>query len=255
MKKRKSRWIAWLILLALMLSLTVTVTAEATKSCVITAESVAAKAGEQVTVAVSISENPGFTNFGIALDYDREKLEQFSLTPAELWGEMALGSTAWNPAQDEQAKNHAAFEQTKTYGYVVCASETQITGNGTLFSAVFQVKDSVNGTAAVTPIVGYIRDNTALFSFFAPVNAEVTAGIVTIEEGTVLYGDVNGDGRINSTDAAITYAVHNGKRAFTAEQAVAGDVNGDGKINSTDAALIYAVHNGKRKDFPVESMS
>ena len=121
--------------------------------------------------------------------------------------------------------------------------------------AVFQVKDSVNGTAAVTPIVGYIRDNTALFSFFAPVNAEVTAGIVTIEEGTVLYGDVNGDGRINSTDAAITYAVHNGKRAFTAEQAVAGDVNGDGKINSTDAALIYAVHNGKRKDFPVESMS
>ena len=70
---------------------------------------------------------------------NREKLELVSLTPAELCGEMAFGSTAWNPAQDEQAKNHAAFEQTKTYGYVVCASETQITGNGTLFSAVFQV--------------------------------------------------------------------------------------------------------------------
>ena len=255
MKKRKSRWIAWMIVLALMLSLTVTVTAEATESCVITAESVAAKAGEQVTVAVSISENPGFTNFGIALDYDREKLELVSLTSAELCGEMALGSTAWNPAQDEQAKNNVAFEQTKTYGYVVCASETQITGNGTLFSAVFQVKDSVNGTATVTPIVSYIRDNTALFSFFAPVNAEVNAGVVTVEGKTILYGDVNGDEEVSSIDAAMTYAVHNGKLTFTNEQMLAADVSGDSEVSSIDAALIYAFHNGKLKQFPVESMS
>ena len=253
MKKRKSRWIAWLIVLVLMVSLTVTVAAEATESCVITAESVAAKAGEQVTVAVSISENPGFTNFGIALDYDREKLELVSLTPAAMCGEMAFGSTAWNPAQDEQAKNHAGFDQTKTYGYVVCASETQITDHGTLFSAVFQVKEAAQGTAAVTPIVSYIRDNTALFSFFAPVNAEVNAGAVAVEEKTILYGDVNGNGRIEAIDAAVTYMHVNKKIKLDAQQQVAADINGNGKIEAIDAAGIYMYVNKKLTSFPVES--
>ena len=78
---------------------------------------------------------------------------------------------------------------------------------------------------------------------------------VTFEEDTSSYlpGDVNGDGKVNSTDAALTYAVHNGKRSFTQAQQQAADVNGDGKVNSTDAALIYAVHNGKRQTFPIEA--
>ena len=255
MNKRKNRRLAWLIVLLLVLSLTITVTAEATESCVITVESTEAKAGEQVAVEVRISENPGFTNFGIVLDYDREKLELVSLTPAALCGELAFGTVEWSPAQDEQAKNSTAFDQTKVYGYVVCASETQITGNGTLVTAVFQVKDSVNGTASVTPIVSYIRDNTALFSFFAPVNAEVNDGAVTIEEYTIVYGDVSGDGEVSSVDAAMTYAVHNGKLNFSKEQELAADVSGDGEVSSVDAALIYAFHNGKLKQFPVETMS
>ena len=77
--------------------------------------------------------------------------------------------------------------------------------------------------------------------------------ILTVEEPQIVYGDVNGDGKVNSTDAALTYAVHNGKRSFTQAQQQAADVNGDGKINSTDAALIYAVHNGKRQTFPIEA--
>ena len=77
--------------------------------------------------------------------------------------------------------------------------------------------------------------------------------ILTVEEPQIMYGDVNGDGKVNSTDAALTYAVHNGKRSFTQAQQQAADVNGDGKINSTDAALIYAVHNGKRQTFPIEA--
>lgn len=67
-----------------------------------------------------------------------------------------------------------------------------------------------------------------------------------------LYGDVNGDSRINAADAAITYAIANGKRTATADQTVAADVSGDGKINAADAALIYAYANGKRTSFPVE---
>ena len=71
-------------------------------------------------------------------------------------------------------------------------------------------------------------------------------------EEPVIYGDVSGDKKINAADAAITYAIANGKRTATAEQRVTADVSGEGKINAADAALIYAYANGKRTSFPVE---
>ena len=72
-------------------------------------------------------------------------------------------------------------------------------------------------------------------------------------EEPVLYGDVNGDSRINAADAAITYAIANGKRTATADQKKIADVSGDGRVNAADAALIYAYANGKRSGFPVDS--
>ena len=99
-------------------------------------------------------------------------------------------------------------------------------------------------TSAMTPGLYYITANT-----WDPAVAvlEVFPG-----EAAVMYGDVNGDGRINAADAAITYAIANGKRTATADQSVAADVSGDGRINAADAALIYAYANGKRSGFPVE---
>lgn len=72
-------------------------------------------------------------------------------------------------------------------------------------------------------------------------------------EDPVLHGDVNGDTRINAADAAITYAIANGKRTATVDQKRIADVSGDGKVNAADAALIYAYANGKRTGFPVDS--
>ena len=46
------------------------------------------------------------------------------------------------------------------------------------------------------------------------------------------------------------YAYVNGKIKFKEGQLKAADVNGDGKINSGDAALIYARVNGKIETFP-----
>ena len=73
---------------------------------------------------------------------------------------------------------------------------------------------------------------------------------IRVGEGTVTWGDVNGDGKVNSTDAVLIlrYAAQLGVDIDTA----AADVNGDGKINSTDAVLIlrYAVQLITK--FPVE---
>ena len=72
-------------------------------------------------------------------------------------------------------------------------------------------------------------------------------------KSSIAYGDVNGDGKINTADAALTYASINGKVTLKEGQRKAADVNGDGKINTADAAMIYARVNGKIAKFPAES--
>ena len=73
---------------------------------------------------------------------------------------------------------------------------------------------------------------------------------VTIRKASpILYGDVNGDGNINSIDAAMVYAYHNGKVTLTEDQLARADVTKDGNVNSVDAAKIYAYHNGKISEF------
>ncbi len=69
----------------------------------------------------------------------------------------------------------------------------------------------------------------------------------------VIYGDLNGDGVVDSTDAALLYRAVNGKKELTGEQFTAADVNGDGTVDSTDAALLYRYVNGKIERFPVEN--
>ncbi|NLU27284.1 MAG: cellulase family glycosylhydrolase [Hungateiclostridium thermocellum] len=56
----------------------------------------------------------------------------------------------------------------------------------------------------------------------------------------ILYGDVNGDGRVNSTDCVILqrYILRSIAEFPSPDGAVAADVNADKKINSTDLALM-----------------
>ena len=70
------------------------------------------------------------------------------------------------------------------------------------------------------------------------------------EEPETVYGDMSGDGIVNSNDAAILYAILNSKATATEEQMAAADVNQDGVVNPNDAALLYAFINGKFTEFP-----
>jgi len=51
-------------------------------------------------------------------------------------------------------------------------------------------------------------------------------------------GDVNGDGKVNSLDAAAVLRYDAGLQQFTDEEKAAADINGDGTVNSLDAAQI-----------------
>lgn len=62
---------------------------------------------------------------------------------------------------------------------------------------------------------------------------------LTVTERTYTTGDVNKDGRINATDAAMVYRFVRQTASFQTDQMLAADMNGDGRVNATDAAMIY----------------
>lgn len=64
---------------------------------------------------------------------------------------------------------------------------------------------------------------------------------------TFLLGDVNEDGKIDSTDASAVLAEYaasqtGGESTFDADQKAADDVNGDGAIDSSDASAILSYY-------------
>ena len=121
---------------------------------------------------------------------------------------------------------------------------------------------NTDGTQTVVmPVAGYVRNadgSGKAITLSAPADKNsAPVALFTFEyaktEPDVTYGDVNGDGIINSTDAAIVYRSVNGRYTLTDSQKLSADVNGDGAVNSTDAALIYRYTNGKMSKFPAES--
>lgn len=67
-----------------------------------------------------------------------------------------------------------------------------------------------------------------------------------VRTGDVLLGDVNGDGKVNGTDALWVSQYFVGARQLTDAQKTAADVNHDGKINGTDALWIAQYFVGSR---------
>ena len=219
------------------------------KSCSITTSGASAAEGDTLSISVSISDNPGYTNCGIVLDYDREKLELAGIEAPDGETVISAVNTSWTPTEG------MGLDMQKKYGYVSIASADQISENGVLFTASFRVLAGAEGEAQITPLVRYIRDNTALFSVFENISAAVSPNVISIESQTaapVLPGDLSGDGRVMPADAALVYAAFKGQRELTAAQILAADVNGDNRVTMSDAAMIYAYFKGLMDKFPVQ---
>lgn len=225
---------SYLLIAVLVLSLALTAEAAEAVSCTVSADSVSAAAGGTVTVPVRIAENPGFTNFAIALDYDREQLELISIHVSDgenayLCGCLASVNTEW------------ADEDGKTYGYIVCANPEKVTDDGVLFTAVFQVSETFSGTTEVTPITQYMRNENSDFILFEDLLVSDISGAVT----GILRGDLNGDGDITARDASLIYNILKSEEEITDDLLAVADVNNDGEISARDAQKVYNYANGK----------
>ena len=73
-----------------------------------------------------------------------------------------------------------------------------------------------------------------------------------VEIGDVMYGDVNGDGKVINKDITMLGQFLAGKRDLDRRQKKAADVNGDGKIDETDLNLMREYIIGNINKFPVE---
>ena len=87
---------------------------------------------------------------------------------------------------------------------------------------------------------------------FANSNDQELSFSYDIEEGAILYGDVDGNGEIQSYDASLTLQAAVGLITLTTDQFIAADVDGNGELQTYDAALILQYATGLITVFPVE---
>ena len=217
-----------ILAIALIFALAVTAMAAEIADCTVSADSVSATAGGTVTVPIRISGN-----FGIALDYDREQLELLSIRTAEgetpyLCGTTVAVNTQWTGTDE------------KTFGYVTAALEEAATADGILFTATFRVSGDFSGTAAVQPVVQYMRSNKRLLSVFDAIPVTTVSGTVS----TVLVGDYDQNGTVNALDVMGLYRAVISGTDFSEEDLDRLDVNRDGMINALDIMAIYGIVSG-----------
>lgn len=67
------------------------------------------------------------------------------------------------------------------------------------------------------------------------------------------YGDVTGDGKVNSTDALCVLMTNVGLKNLNKDEKIAADVDANGKVNSSDALTILNFCIGKIKEFPADT--
>ena len=162
-----------------------------------------ARAGSNVTVDISLKDNQGVSAITLAIDYDTDKLELVSHEDGGLTGWFVVNKAVWT------------------------SSGADSSYNGVILSLTFKVKEGVeDGTIPVTVSYssGDIGNNNEESLF-----PSVVAGGVTVF--SVLPGDINGDGNVNSLDLIRL-------KKYIADDATelvgSGDVNGDGNVNSLD---------------------
>ena len=180
-----------------------------------------ARPGEEVTVAVSIENNPGIALLRMEVSFDRTKLEIVKKNPDEFpnFDLLDSGLTGWE-GNDNGSKTQFWWDSNK---------DTNFTGE--IVKLKFRVLDGAEkGDTAIT--ISPVEDgilNSALVDYI-PV---IQSGKVTIYKN--IPGDINGDGKVSSKDLLLL-------KQYLAWLPVTlvgnADVNADGKVSSKDLLLL-----------------
>lgn len=75
----------------------------------------------------------------------------------------------------------------------------------------------------------------------------------SIDLASILYGDVDNDGAVNTYDASLVNQYYLDVITLDADALVRADVDGDGAVNTYDGSLISQYYLGAISAFPIES--
>ena len=149
---------------------------------------------------------------------------------AEYAGVMVSGSvTSFNDA------NGDITLQLIPEGYSEAAYETVVRGN--------TVEYKFSHVAAGTYTMKVIKNNHVTREYTVTVSTENVTQDVKIH----LKGDINGDGRVNTSDVGKANSHAKGTSTLTGYDFACADVNGDGRVNTSDVGKINSHAKGTNK--------
>lgn len=175
------------------------------------------RAGNQVAVEISISNNPGITgNTGFTISYDSAILELVRVENGSV-----LGGFAQNGAQ---------------------ITWTSGSGNGVVLTAIFTIKTgTATGTETTVSLTG------------AQCNGNSAASVSgTVIVNNFMLGDANNDGLVNTGDALIILRYLAERITADRLDMTAADVDGSGRVTTADAMYIMRAIAGLENNYNLE---
>ena len=179
---------------------------------IISLSDVTAAAGQTAVVTISLNKNPGICYLRVKLDYDTSALSLQSAANGSVLDSFMNGTNLlWDADSDSYA-------------------------NGVLATLTFAVKDDAPlGSYAISASIKECYNANA-----DDVTIYTSSGHITVSN--IMYGDVNGDGKIDGKDVIKLrqYLAAYDDNTGTSSVAVysGADVNGDGIINGRDLILL-----------------
>jgi hypothetical protein len=221
-----------------------------------TAGSENATAGNVVSVPITVAPSAGETStdvnaYAIAISYDSSVL-----TPV-VKGTDEVGDNTYATVGDSfnsgvltaDLKDNETGDDEVLIGWAA-ASPVNVTEASTLATVDFTVNANATGSTDVKVAVAQVANSASALADASTI--EAAAGTVTVDTAFI-YGDANGNGKVDSDDVSLTAQSSLSLLEFTSTQLKACDVNGNGKIDSDDVSYIAQKSLGLISSFPVEN--
>ena len=195
--------------------------------------SAAAKAGETVTIPVSITKNPGIVSMKMTISYDESVLELIEATAGDFVVDEQENVTVSSPSFGPIGGG--IF----TINWVDALATENVTKTGVIANLTFKVKeDAAEGDYNVFIT---FNENDIFDKDYVNMPFNGTEGTITVKP-PYIPGDVNNDGVVNVRDLGLLQQHLNGWNVTV--NLDAANVNGDAAVNVRDLGLLQQYLNG-----------
>lgn len=202
---------------------------------------VASPEAEIAEIPVMVTPDEGQTEsvngYVMTLTYDSTKV-----TPV-VAGQDVSGTDCYAEAGESFANGVLVSDVVKTEGNNVTlavawagADAVNVDAQTELANVDFKVADTATGDVPITVAVAALTNDGNSEADIDTIT--VGNGEITIDAEDFLRGDANGDGNVDSTDAALILQSLVDLNVIEEENRLKADANADSGIDSTDAALI-----------------